>query len=124
GADRAPFRRHQKSDHDFRSYRRGRRSDFHAGHLRVRSEWDRRNGESKRDIPSYGNSTEICRAPGHVRGAAASRAVRVANGDLATPQTVMIGLIALLVFIVVAVLVFAVGSLFDERSARARLLRE
>jgi tight adherence protein B len=36
----------------------------------------------------------------------------------------MIGLIALLVFIVVALLVFAVGSLFDERSARARLLRE
>jgi len=36
----------------------------------------------------------------------------------------MIGLIALLVFLVVALLVFAVGSLLDERSARARLLRE
>lgn len=36
----------------------------------------------------------------------------------------MIGLIALLVFIVVALLVFAAGSLLDDRSARARLLRE
>ncbi|HZQ68891.1 MAG TPA: type II secretion system F family protein [Terriglobales bacterium] len=36
----------------------------------------------------------------------------------------MIGLIAFLAFLVVALLVFAVGSLLDERSARARLLRE
>ena len=36
----------------------------------------------------------------------------------------MIGLIAILVFVVVALLVFAVGSLLDDRSARARLLRE
>jgi tight adherence protein B len=36
----------------------------------------------------------------------------------------MTALIALLVFIVVALLVFAVGSLLDDRSARARLLRE
>lgn len=36
----------------------------------------------------------------------------------------MVGLIALLVFLVVALLVFAIGSLLDERRARARLLRE
>jgi tight adherence protein B len=36
----------------------------------------------------------------------------------------MLGLIAILVFVVVALGVFAVASLFDQRSAQARLLRE
>src|SRR5579864_8076035 len=36
----------------------------------------------------------------------------------------MLALIAILVFVVVAMGVFAVASLLDQRSARARLLRE
>jgi tight adherence protein B len=35
-----------------------------------------------------------------------------------------VGLIALLVFVVVALATFAVGSLFDQRSAQARLIRD
>jgi len=36
----------------------------------------------------------------------------------------MSALIALLVFLVVALAAFAIGSLIDQRSARARLIRE